>query len=282
MTNLLRSLHLNSKYFKIIASFVLLYFYCFWLHYFLYGFLLLIMGFTYYAYVTEVQRIASGDEYFKDDNIFFRYGALARSYVFPIRTKDHWSQAESRQFADELVGRFQNDLRNMLSENPLEGKHEINIIGVFDQNRPRNGRGFLKSAFTGVNGAMVTNVITYQLVGKTVALHHETYTLGWGRWYDILYFVVMSPITIITWIVSWLRNLYSVRAAINRDVNNSFEQYDLDSFYSASIEVVTETLRRYLKEKDLYTDYVSQTIQNFIDVGNNNIFNIGDNNVIVR
>ena len=277
MFRLFNLLNIKPKFLKIFVCLVLLYPY--WYFYFGYGLFILIMAFTYYAYVTEVGKITTGDEYFKDDNIFFRYGKRERAYVFPIRVKDSWSVDESRNFADGLIQRLIEDFKNLLSDNPMGGKHVVAVVGVFDQDRPKMGRGFLKSSFTGTNGAIITNMVTYQLVGKTVALHHETYTLGIGKWYDILYFVMVSPITILFWIYPYFKNVYSLRCQINREVENSFEQYDLDSFYCASIEVVTETLKNYLKEHQLYFETIERSINNFItNMTTNNIYNYGGQN----
>ncbi len=274
MTSILRLLGSNSKYFKVISSIVLIYGY--YLVNFGYGLVLLIIGFTYYAYITEMDKIAAGDEYFKGDNIFFRYGKRKRAYVFPIHVKEDWTIEASQRFADGLIQQFIENLNNLITDTPMGGKHVVSVVGVFDQNRPKAGRGFLKSSFKGANGAMITNFLTYQMVGKMVALHHETYSLGISQWYDRLFFFVSSPVTIVTWIYQWFTNVYSIRGQISSNVENSFELYDLDSFYSVSVEVVSATFKSYLIKHDLLTEGLAMTINNF---GNfNQVSNYGGNN----
>lgn len=265
---------LNSKYFKIITSIAIFIFYISIL--FGFGLILLIIGFTYYAYIREKKRIESGDEKFKNDNLFFSYGDELSSDTITIPTKKEWTIQDSINFGNGIIDCIQDKLSDSIGSNPLKGRLMMSVIGAIDKDRPNDPRGFLKISFRGNLGAVLSEFITFQTVGKNLVFHRMIYLLGIAHWYDKLFFFMTSPFTILFWIVNWMRGEYSIYSVISRGIANSFEVLDLKAFLSSSTQVISGSFIERLKEHDLYTDQVKLEVTNNF----NNIHNYGGNQII--
>lgn len=262
---------LNSKYFKILASVALLIFYFSIL--FGFGLILLIIGFTYYAYSSEKKKIESGDEKFKNDNLFFSYGIELSNDTVSIPVKQDWTAEDSLNFGNSIIKRIQDKLHDSIGVKPLKGKLTLQIIGATDKDRPNEPRGFLKIYFTGNLGAVLTQFITFQTIGKNLVFHKMIFLLGIAHWYDKLFFFLTSPFTFLFWIVTWIRGEYSIYSVISRGIANSFEVLDLRAFLTSSREVISEAFITVLKEHDLYTEDLMLTVNNNF----NNIYHTNHN-----
>lgn len=259
--NLNSLLHLDTKPFKILGSLILLYFY-----YYIqfgpigYGIALLVMGFSTYAFFNEKKLIRQGSERFHGDNLFFRYGKKLVYMVFPIPVNPSWKVEESANFGNSLMDRIKNYFTDYYGDNPLNGQQLVTIINVTDSDRPRDTRNFLKISFAGSRNSLFTRFITYQLVGRYVVLHRAAYLLGIAHWYDILFFILFSPFSILFWIYSWIKGEYSIYARIARDIGNSFEVLDVKAFYESSESLITNATKDELKAHELYTDELAMAM----------------------
>jgi hypothetical protein len=242
-----------------------------------YGIILAIIGFSIYAYMTERERIEKGNERFRGNNLFFRYGVELYNAPFHIPVKDEWTATESESFGTALVERIQKYFLENYGNHPLNGKQIINIIGVTDGDRPSDSRGFLKISFTGSRGSIFTRFLTYQLVGKYIVLHKFVFLLGIVHWFDLIFFLLTSPITILFWIYSWIKGEYSIYAKIAREIGNSFEILDVRTYYESSTELIENAAIAELKAQGLYTKEIGQQINNFFGPINQ----YGDNNSII-
>lgn len=276
--NVLKS---STKAGKIIISLALLVGY--WQINFLYGVIPAIIGLTIYLFFREKKKIESGNERFRDDNLFFRYGSELPFEVIPIPVKDEWGEQESTRFADGLIQRMMNDFVSVFGNNPLHGKQIVGIISVTDSDQPSDSRGFLKISFSGRRGAILTRFFTYEVLGKNVVLHRLVYLLGIANWWDKLFYFMTSPLTILFWIWRWIKGEYSIYAAVAKGIDHSFEKLDLRAFYASSEEILKDAIIAELKANDLYTPQlamiINQTFNTFNMIGtqiNQNISGSGN------
>lgn len=275
--NSISLLNFNKKPFKIIGSFFLLCTY----YYFFYGLLgcgliLITIGFSIYAFISEKKLIRQGNERFHGDNLFFRYGKELVYSIFPIPVNPSWKIEESVAFANSLMDRIKNYFIDHYGSTPLNGQQIVTIVNVTDSNRPNDTRSFLKISFLGSRGALFSRFITYQLVGQYVVLHRAAYLLGIVHWYDIVFFVLSSPITILFWIVSWFKGEYSIYASIARNIGNSFESIDHRAYHVASAALITNATADELKAHGLYTEEMDRQMT-FNFNGTINQFGSGNN-----
>lgn len=269
---------INNRPSKIIGSLVLLYFY-YYLQLGVIGYIviLLIIGFSIFAFFSENEVLKQGNERFHGDNLFFRYGKEIVYSIFSIEVKQSWSKEDTSNFANEMTDKIYTYFTEYFGDSPLNGKQFVNVIRVTDSEKPSDTRGFIKVSFTGSRGALFTRFITYQLVGRYVVLHRAAYLLGMISWYDLVFFFISSPLSIIFWIYSWIKGEYSIHARIARDIRNSFESLDIRAFYEASASLITNATLATLKENDLYSEETKMQIYNI----NGPISQYGDNNAII-
>lgn len=281
----------NIKYLKIIVC-VLLFFYYFYIisslltisygwgstgHWFsLY--ILGAIGFTIYFFLEDKKRISNQEERFRGLNLFFRYGSEIDRDVLPIPIKDEWSSEDSAKFGDSIIYKIQDVFLSTFGETPLNGKHHVAIIGVADSSRLNDIRGFLRISFTGSRGAIISRFVTYQILGKNLVLSKLTYKLGIIQWYDMAFYFLVSPITILFWVYSWIKQEYSVYSAMASTISNSFEIFDIDAYFYSSGEIIANVIIEELKENDLYTPEFGNIITQVFNDNSTVINNSGNNN----
>lgn len=107
----------------------------------------------------------------------------------------------------------------------------------------------------------------------------ESYCKGIPHWYDYVHFFLSSPFRIWFWFIPWLRNDFSILAKLSQYLDNSFEEFDLNSYYVASRYSILEAIKEHLADKQLLTPELENMIAHQI-VFNQNIntgqqFNVG-------
>ncbi|MBN8678564.1 MAG: hypothetical protein J0M29_10085 [Chitinophagales bacterium] len=231
------------------------------------------IGFTIYAFVSEKKRLFLRNEFFKNDNLFFRYGEEVFYRAIPIPVKDDWSAEESGKFGYKIIDRIQDSFINSYGSNPLNGSQVVTIIGATDRERPSDSRGFLKISFAGTRGAIFSRFITFQVLGKNVVIHMLAYLLGMPKLLDIIYFVITSPFYILTWFFRWLRDEYSIYAALAKEIDNSFEIIDMEAYFVSTKKNIADCINEELKVQGLYTEKLAQIVNNTFNNANINFGN---------
>ncbi len=241
------------------------------------------IGFTIYAYISEKQRLFLRNEFFKKNNLFFRYGDEVTHKTMHIPVKEYWGPEESGKFGYEIIDRIQSTFIDSYGSNPLNGNQVVAIIGATDRERASDARGFLKISFSGARGAIFSRFITFQVLGKNVVIHLMMYLLGMPKLLDIIYFVMVSPFSIWTWLFSWLREEYSIYATLAKEINNSFEIIDMLAYFASTKEVIADCIIEALKVHDLYTPNLATIVNNTFNNSNVNFGNQSfDNSVNVQ
>lgn len=271
----------NTIPFKIIVSFIVLFLYYYlslgWIGYLI---IFAIISFSIYAFFSEKKSIESGNVRFRKNNLFFRYGFKIASFPTSLPTKDSWNVEETTAFGDKLTERIKNKFLTHYGDSPLRGKQIISIVNVTDSERPSDSRGFLKISFTGSRGAIFTWFITYELVGNCIVLYRMVFLLGIAHWYDLLFFFVTSPITILFWFYRWIKGEYDIYARVSRGIGNSFEVLDVQVYYESSDELITKAIVEELDANGLLPEPKMQEINNIFNF-NGNFTQTGNNNSIV-
>ena len=272
---MLSKFKLGQRIIKILGSLLLVYFYIFWLQgWLMYSIAFAIIGFTIYAFFAEKTRIESGNERFRGDNLFFRYGEEINYRSIPIPVKSTWKTEDSIEFGNSILNRIQNEFLNTYGNSPLNGKQIVSPIWAADSERPSDTRGFLKISFTGGRGAIFSRFINYQILGKNIVLHRMVHLLGIAQWYEMIFFFLASPFSILFWIYRWIRGEYSVYGAIAGDVGNSFEIMDLRAYYVSTHRIIEDAIIEELKSNDLLSEELGMTLQNVF-----NNYNFGNQNI---
>jgi len=93
-----------------------------------------------------------------------------------------------------------------------------------------------------------------------MVVHYLSRVRGKYRWYDVVDFVIMGPLTVWFWVVSWWQNSYSIIAAISKVVNNFADQLDLKTFFISSYLVLLDETRAFLEDKGLLTEELKRII----------------------
>ena len=270
----------GQKIIKIVGSMLLIAFYIYWLSgWIAYSVIFAIIGLTVYAFFAEKTRIERGNERFRGDNLFFRYGREIDSKSISVPVKDSWDAEESTNLGNAILNGIQNDFLNTYGNSPLNGKQIVSPIWVTDSERPADTRGFLKISFTGSRGAIFSRFVNYQVLGKNVALHMMVHLLGRAQWYEMLFFFLASPFTIIFWIYRWARGEYSIYGAVAGDIGNSFEVIDLRAYFVSTRSIIEAAIVRELKANNLFSEELKitlQTVFNNNNYGNQNFGVTGD------
>lgn len=279
----------NIKYLKIIACF-LLFFYYLWrlstlptqewgsLNHWLTLYIIGTIGLTAYFFYEDKKRISNQEERFRGLNLFFRYGSEIDRDILPIKIKDEWSAEDSAKLGDSIIYKIQDVFLSTFGETPLNGKHNVAIIGVVDSGRSTDMRGFLRISFIGSRGAIISRFVTYQILGKNLVLTKLTYRLGIIQWYDMAFYFLTSPLSILFWVYSWIKQEYSVYSAMASTISNSFELFDINAYFYSSGEIISNVIIEELMANDLYTPEFGNIITQVFNDNSTTINNTGDNN----
>lgn len=254
---------IGQKPLKIAASFLLACFYIFFLQgWIMYGYVIVIMAFTIYAFFAEKTRIEKGNESFRGDKLFFRYGEEISFASFPIPVKPSWQPENTISLGNAVLNRIQSEFLNAYGDTPLNGKLLVSPIWATDSTRPSDTRGFLKISFTGSRGAILSRFVNYQVLGKCLVINRIVHLLGIAQWYEIIFFLLASPVSIFFWIYRWIRGEYSIYGAVAGDIGNSFEIIDLRAYYVSTHEIIQNAIIEELKSHDLLSEELRMVIQN--------------------
>ncbi|MEZ5038525.1 MAG: hypothetical protein R2828_01475 [Saprospiraceae bacterium] len=245
---------------------------------------LIIFGITIYAYQREKSKVNNSYDHFEDDNLFFRYGTKISGSIFPLRYSRQLDNEETKNIIFKLQKFLISALESEIDYRIERGEHKTEMITIADRNRTSDQREFLKFSFRGKRGGELTHFLLFEFLGSYTIIHFDSYIKGIPHWYNKADFLLRSPFRIWFWIVPYLRNDYSILAVISKYLDNSFEEYDVNTYYSASKYSILDSIREYLKENDLLTVELDGMI-NYQLIYNNNIsgnqVNMnGSNNVI--
>lgn len=242
-------------------------------------------GFTVYAFFQEKHKVSSNFESFEDDNLFYRYGSKVSNFAFPLKLAGQVDDKELLLITSELTDHLVDSIRIEIDYSIRNGGHRTESITVVDKKNKTDPRTFTRLSYKGIRGGEVNHFILFEYVGSYILIHLDSFLKGIPHWYDKVYFLFSSPYRAWFWIVPWLRNDFSILAKVSLYLDNSFESYDLTSYYVASRHSIFDAIKEYLVEKGLLTPEL-ESIINYQIIMNQNIQNSnqvsvqGSNNVL--
>jgi hypothetical protein len=211
---------------------------------------------TCFAQAQDLRRDEAGMDDFHGDWLFFRYGDLINWMTLSIPVQTDWSfkttfdsaQASRAALAQRIAGRV-----------PPEAVHVIDPKAVTDLESEET-KHFTRVRVRSRFGSSVTFFIHYAVFGHTITSHYFTYRRGtYGTW-DVVKFILASPLTIWFWGLPWLTNRYSIIAAISQFRDSSFDAIDLETMYKVTHRVIFEETEAILREAGLLTEEIAQVI----------------------
>ncbi len=217
------------------------------------------MGFSWWAYEQDKEREKVASDDFKEMGLLFRYGYEINDVAVPV-----FVDLPSHQI-DDLVRALTNRLYSTLQD----AFANLNMVLAFpvvikDKEYPEDQREFLKMVMRTSRGSQLSHFIHFAVTGKYIVTHFTTKVRGRYEWYNVVNFILLSPITVWFWGVDWWKNQYSIVASISTTVGNSYDLIDLTSYFQSTYLMVWRVIRDFLKEKDLLSDDVQQIIINNI------------------
>lgn len=289
LTNLIaKMLGLKRKDFIIGKIFLLAIIYLFFLQNSpsLFYIILPIWGITIFAYWREKTKNKQTEDSFEDDNLFYRYGTKISSNIYPLRFNQKPKQSEVDTIILDLKNHLVESIREDIDSRIAKGSHSTEVVEIYDRYMKGDLRTFTRFSYVGLRGGEVSNFILFEYIGAYIIIHFDSCFKGVPHWYDMVNFLLSSPIRIWFWIIPWLRNDFSILTRLSRYLDNSFEEYDLDAYYVASTYTILDSIKDFLADRGLLTPELENMITNqfFIlnqTTVNGNQMNItGSNNIL--
>lgn len=242
-------------------------------------------AFTIFAYQREKSKVLDTVDTFEDDNLFYRYGTKISSEALPIKFSEKMDDASLLEVSDDLNEHLVASIRDEIDYSIQKGHHRTEIINITDKNFRSDPRDFTRFSYVGLRGGEVNHFILFEYIGSYMLIHMDSYFKGIPHWYDKAHFVLSSPYRLWFWVIPWLRNDFSILTKLSKYLDNSFEAYDLESYYTASRYSILDTIKEYLNENRLMTPELEQMINYQIimnqNINNGNQVSVGGSNNII-
>ena len=215
-----------------------------------------------WMYKRDKQHEKRPEDDFTGTNLLFRYGVRVNRAVLPIAVDPEWTEEGIQNFVEGLQQAVAVRIEESFSSSDVEVVLPVNIT---DRSLPSDSRDFLKIVYRSTRGSQLSHFIRYEKVGRVVVAHHFTFLRGRYEWHDVVDFVVTAPFHIWFWVFDWMRNQYSIVATLGRDVDNSYDQIDIETFFEASLFNILDETRRALEKEGLLTRDLERAISIHID-----------------
>jgi hypothetical protein len=224
----------------------------------IYGLILITLFFAAvgYAYYIDQKRESKGMDDFRGRWLFFRYGEEVDRSVFSIPADRSWGEEETILFAQSLRESLGAALRVCLPADTVKVDADRTITDQETGDRKIFLRVLVRSKF----GSMLTHFVHYAAFGRTITAHYFTYVRGPQSDWELIKFVFLSPLTILSWGFPWLLNRYSILSEISKYRASSFDGMDLQTMYSLTHKVLFEETERLLSKAGLLTEELKQAL----------------------
>jgi hypothetical protein len=225
------------------------------------GFFLLIGVFvlSYLALAEDRRREAAGNDDFRANGLFYRYGRQIsyKSLSIPVQ----------RERASEEAVRMATELRDGIAERAahrLPGIAEVLCpLAIKDRDVPNDGgKDMVRVRSYSRRGSLLIHFLHYAPLGQSVTAHHFIFLRGTHRPFDEFQFIFFSPFSIWIWGLPWLQNRFSILSHLSMEVANSFDEIDLQTLFEATTYVLSDATAAILQENGLLTEELQQVIVN--------------------
>ncbi len=224
------------------------------------------------AYLRDKANEASINDDFKRGGLFSKYGTEVYSSIIPLKIDQNKTSKSKAQIISELRNELKAELNNQFASKTY---FKMADIQVKDKKVPRDKRDFLRITFTTPRKSKINTMVYLQVLGNQVIIHQFVYLMGMYYWYDVLKFILFSPLSIWFWIIPWFRGEYNIINALSsRFSRSSFNSLDLVSIFKTATFLIQTNIMDYAKRNNILTEEV----QNIITQNINNSQNVNINN----
>ena len=218
-----------------------------------------IMAFSWWAFEQDKEREKQATDDFKEMGLLFRYGYEVNDIALPIFIDRDFFQV--KEISDELARAVYQSFQEVFSDLSMEVLFPVLIR---DKDYPADQREFLKVIIKTKRESQLSHFIHFAVTGKYVVVHFTTKIRGRYEWYNLVSFILASPLTVWFWGMDWWKNQYSIVASLSTIIDNSYDLMDLTSYFQSTYLMVWRTIEKFLKERDLLPEDVQQIIVNNI------------------
>ena len=220
------------------------------------------------AYQGDLEREKQSLDDFNGGGLFFRYGLEVANANWVIPVKTEWSAEETRSFAESLRRKVAERMRRHLPDASVQ---VLDTVVIREKNRSL-GKEFARVWTKTELGSLMVHFLHFASFGRSMALHYRSFIRGTHTSFDIVKFVLATPLSFWFWIWPWANNEYSIISRISHFCESSYDDIDLHTIYITSRDLLLTELRDILEEEGILTEELRQMI--FNQITNNNVQNI--------
>ena len=221
----------------------------------------LLMFLGWFAYFEDKAREHRSAEGFRGMQLFSRYGHTVIEESLPIPLKETLGEAS------EVTQRFSSYIAQTLESSLVQLGIQVAPMIAWDQDKPSDRRRFIRVFTHTSRGSQLYHFFYLGVAGKYIVAHLRTQARGSYTTMDVVYFIVTAPGTIWFWGIPWLKNQYSIIAALSSWNINAFDLIDLTTAFQASYQAIWRTVLSFLEAENLLTDDLQQIINYNIITG---------------
>ena len=224
------------------------------------------------TFLIDKANHGSNNDDFKRGGLFAKYGIEVYSSIIPLKIDPAKTSKSKAQVIKELRDELKTELNGQFA---AKSYFQMVDLQVKDKKLPQDRRDFLRITFTTPRNSKINTIVYLQVLGNQIILHQFVYLIGRYYWYDVLLFLIQSPLTIWFWIISWFRGEYNiVNKLSSRFSRSSYNSLDLVSIFKTATFLIQTFVMEYAKKNNLLTEEV----QNIITQNINNSQKINLNN----
>jgi hypothetical protein len=232
--------------------------------------ILLILLFPLIAYFSDKSKDRSGNDNFKRGGLFARYGKEIYSSVIPIQIDPKKTSKSSEEVIAGIKRFLMAELEKQFANTP---RFSLAELSVKDLKKSKDVRDFLRFSFVTPRNTKIHSIVYIPILGDQIIVQQMVHMRGNYYWYDVLWFLITSPLTFLFWIRRWFRGEYNIVANLSTKFNtSSFDYLDSLTIFKTTT-VLTQTLvMQYARENGLLTEEIEKMIvQNITNSQNINI-----------
>lgn len=257
------------------------------------------IGMTYFFFKVDKKRhkeILSSLKYkegssvspkvsFRGQNLLYQFGEQYNNINFPIKFDIDKLDGETDKFIKKAQIHLRDTLKKSLDSAELI-EENICIINLSDKEFPRqfpkkvdkdelSNRNFLHIPFETYRETNLNYFIYFKKVGKSIVAHFSAYRQAKYTSVDLFAFILTAPFHFWIWIWAWYKGEYSITSKLKsiRFSNNAFNDIDAVSIDKSVYDLLLHEMKTFLKENDLLTEQLENSINQFIEnvnITNNN------------
>lgn len=158
------------------------------------------------AYQGDLEREKQSLDDFTGGGLFFRYGKEVESVRWVVPVKPEWNAEETRRFAETLRRKLAERIDRHLPDDSVQVK---DAVVIREKNRGL-GKEFIRVWAKTELGSFIVHFLHFASFGRSITLHYRSFVRGTHTTFDIVKFVLASPLSFWFWIWPWANNGHSI------------------------------------------------------------------------